>query len=102
MARYAPRQWQGVAILMRESSYNILAALSSGPKSWSQLKQAAKLTDSGLQAALRQLIQQRVVEQVLVERKDGLKDKRYALTEKAKKSRIYEKTVELKQALENL
>ncbi len=102
MARYAPRQWLGVSILMRESSYNILAALSSGPKSWSQLKQAAKLTDSGLQSTMRQLIQQRVVEAVLVERKDGQKDKRYALTEKAKKNAVYEKMQELKQALENL
>ena len=100
--RYSPRQWLGVAILMRESSYNILAALSTGPKSWTQLKDAAKLTGPGLQSALRQLLKQKVIEQILIERKDGIKDKKYVLTQKAKDSKLYEKLQEIKNILNQL
>lgn len=100
--RYPAKTWNPVAVLMRDSSYSIMDALSTGPKSWKQLKQASSLTDGGLQNVLRELIKNRVIDTILVPKEDGLKDKRYALTKKAEKEKIFEKAKDLKASLERL
>ena len=100
--RYPAKKWNQVAILMRDSSYSILEALSTGPKSWKQLKEASTLTDGGLQNVLRELIKHRVVDTILVAKEGGLKDKKYVLTKKAEKERIYEKAKDLKASLDRL
>jgi len=99
--RYAPKQWRAVAILMRDSSYAILEALTETPKTWTELKLSAKLTDGGLQKVLRELIKMNIVEETLVD-SEGFKKKKYALKRTARKEKIYEKAKDLKASLEKL
>jgi len=100
--RYAPKEWKGVAVLMRDSSYKVMEALLVKKSSWTELKTHAGLTDGGLQKVLRELIKTGIIEEKLAETTTGIKAKRYYLTEKAKKEKIYEKAKELKESLERL
>lgn len=102
MARYTPKNWLGVAILMRESSYLILEALSNGAKTWTELKTAANLTDGGLQKVLKELLNRNIVEQKLVKKATGFKSTKYSLTAKARNEKIFEKAKALKGSLEKL
>lgn len=87
---------------MRDSTYSVLETLVEKPKGWKELKDATGLTDGGLQKVLKELVKSNVVEEVLVENPYGLKQKKYVITSKAKKERIFEKAKELKEALERL
>ncbi len=100
--RYAPKEWKGVAVLMRDSSYKVMEALLAGKASWTDLKGHAGLTDGGLQKVLRELIKTKIVEEGLEETPTGIKAKRYYLSPKAKKEKIYEKAKELKESLERV
>jgi predicted transcriptional regulator len=100
--RYAPKEWKGVAILMRDSSYRVMEALISGKDSWSEIRDYAKLTDGGLQKILKELIKTNIVEERLQKTESGIKAKRYYLSKKAEKEKIYEKSKELKESLERL
>lgn len=99
MARYKPVEWGPIAVLMRESSFRVLEALKSGPKGWTELKTAASLTDGGLQKVLKQLVEMRLVEEKLLAKKTGLKEKKYCLSKKAADERIFEKALSLKNSL---
>lgn len=100
--RYAPKEWKGVAILMRDSSYKVIEALIAGNSTWTDLKEHADLTDGGLQKVLRELIKNGLVEEGLEKTATGIKAKRYYLSQKAKKEKIYEKAKELKESLERV
>lgn len=100
--RYAPKQWKAVAILMRDSTYSVLEALTKGSKSWTELRDAARLTDGGLQKVLKEMIARRLVEEKLLAKKTGFKEKKYSLTAKAKKEKIYLKARDLKESLEKI
>jgi len=100
--RYAPKEWKGVAILMRDSSYRVMEALISGKDSWTEIKEHAGLTDGGLQKVLRELIRTGIIEEGLEKMASGIKAKRYYLSKKAKKEKIYEKARELKESLERV
>lgn len=102
MARYKPVDWGPIAVLMRESSFKVLEALQDGAKGWTELKMAANLTDGGLQKVLRQLIIMRLIEEKLVNTKTGLKEKKYGVSTKARKERVYQKAFDLKQSLERI
>lgn|SRR3989338_1490539 len=102
MARYSPRNWLAVAVLMRESSYLILESLSNGAKTWTELRTAAKLTDGGLQKVLKELLNRNLVEQKLVKKATGFKGSKYSLTPKARKEKIFEKAKGLKDSLERI
>jgi len=52
--RYKPSEWGAVALLMRDSTYKVLEAISSGPKSWSELVRATGLTEPGLLKVLKE------------------------------------------------
>ncbi|MFH1895164.1 MAG: hypothetical protein ABIJ74_01090 [archaeon] len=100
--RYSPKEWKAVAILMRDSTYAVLEALTESPKTWTELKTAANLTDGGLQKVLKEMINRNLVEEKLISKKTGFKEKKYSLTVKAKKEKIYEKAKQLKQSLERI
>lgn len=100
--RYAPKNWKFVAILMRDSSYKVIEALLGGSKSWTELKSAAELTDGGLQKVLKEIIRLRLVEEKLEKTGTGIKAKRYFLSKKAEKEKIYQKAKELKDSLERI
>ncbi len=100
--RYAPKQWKSVAVLMRDSTYGVLEALESGPKRWTDLKEAARLTDGGLQKVLHEMIRIGLVEENLSEKESGFKEKRYRLTQGAKRERVLEKARDLRKSLEKL
>jgi DNA-binding MarR family transcriptional regulator len=100
--RYSPIKWGSIAVLMRNSTYSTLEALVEKPKGWKELKEAAGLTDGGLQKILRELIKMNVIEEILAENPYGLKQKKYAITAKAKKEQVYEKAKELKESLERV
>ncbi len=100
--RYAPKEWKGVAILMRDSSYKVIEALIAGKSTWTDIKGHADLTDGGLQKVLRELIKNGLVEEGLEKTSTGIKAKRYYLSTKAKKEKIYEKAKELKESLERV
>ena len=100
--RYTPKEWKAVAILMRDSTYAVLEALTEGPKGWTELKDAARLTDGGLQKVLKEMIARNIVEEKLLSKKTGFKEKKYSLTLKAKKEDIYRKARVLKESLQRL
>lgn len=100
--RYPAKEWKGVAILMRDSTYAVLEALTERPHSWSELRDRAKLTDGGLQKVLRELIKMQIVEEILISNETGFKNKRYSLTKQAKKEKLYEKVLGLKESLKRL
>jgi DNA-binding HxlR family transcriptional regulator len=100
--RYPAKKWRIVAILMRDSTYSVLEALNEGPKGWTDLREAADLTDGGLQKVLQELIRIRLVEETFVVKPTGFKEKKYTLTGPAKKSQIYEKAKDLKESLEKI
>ncbi len=100
--RYAPKEWKSVAILMRDSTYSVLEALESGPKRWTDLKEAAGLTDGGLQKVLREMIVMGLVEEGLSGKGSGFKEKRYRLTDATKREQILDKAKELKISLEKI
>ena len=102
MARYKPVEWGPIAVMMRESSFRVLESLQTEPKGWTELKEAASLSDGGLQKCLRQLVHMNLVEERLLSKKTGLKEKKYAVSAKAKKERVFEKAVELRQSLERI
>ena len=99
---YAAVKWKPVAVLMRDSAYAILEALTTGPKSWTELKKAASLTDGGVQKVLQELIRFRVVEQRLVGETTAIQEKKYVLSDVAKKEKVYEKARDLKQSMEKI
>ena len=100
--RYAPKKWNLVAILMRDSTYAVIEALMEGDKVWGELKTAADLTDGGLQKVLVELVKMGVVVEKLIENPEGIGKKKYALSPKAKKENIYEKAKDLKESLERI
>lgn len=100
--RYPSKKWKVVAVLMRDSTYSVLEALTEGPKTWTNLRNAVGLTDGGVQKVLKELLKMGIVEEVLISTEGGFKEKKYALTSKAKKERIYEKAKELKVSLEKV
>jgi len=100
--RYAPVEWKGVAILMRDSSYRVMEALKQGKGTWTEIREHAKLTDGGLQKVLKALIQTGIVEEKLEKTETGIKAKRYYLSKKATKEKIYEKAKDLKESLERV
>lgn len=100
--RYPPKEWKLVAILMRDSTYSVLEALTEKSLGWTDLRETTGLTDGGLQKVLRELIRMNVVEEVLVKKDSGFKEKRYLLTSEARRERIYEKAKELRRSLEKL
>ena len=100
--RYPAKKWKAVAILMRDSTYSVLEALIKGPKRWTELREYADLTDGGLQKVLKELIKSNVVVEVLVKTESGFKDKKYALSETARKEKIFDKAKELKESLERV
>ena len=100
--RYPAREWKSVAILMRDSTYAVLEALTEGPQSWSELRNRAMLTDGGLQKVLKELIRMRIVEETLVSSQSGFKAKKYTLTPQAKKEKLYEKALNLKESLKKV
>lgn len=101
--RYKPSQWGSVAILMKDSSYKILTALSKKPMRWTELKTEASLTDGGLQKVLKDMINMGLVEESLAVKKDSnFKEKRYMITKVAKKEQIFEKALGLKESLDKL
>jgi len=100
--RYTPKEWKAVAILMRDSTYAVLEALTEGPKGWTELRDAARLTDGGLQKVLKEMIARNIVEEKLLSKKTGFKEKKYSLTLKAKKEDIYRKARVLKESLQRL
>ena len=100
--RYAPKEWKAVAVLMRDSTYSVLEALTDSPKTWTELRDAAGLTDGGLQKVLKEMIARNLVEEKLLSKKTGFKEKKYSLTSKAKKEKIYQKAKNLKESLEKL
>lgn len=100
--RYPPKKWKVVAVLMRDSTYSVLETLTESPKTWTELKKAVGLTDGGLQKVLKDLLRMNIVKEVLISTERGFKEKKYALTDKARKERIYEKAKELKSSLEKV
>lgn len=100
--RYAPKEWKGVAILMRDSSYRVMEALQSNKSSWSEIRDYAELTDGGLQKVLKELIKSNIIEEKLEATATGMKAKRYYLSKKATKEKIYEKAKQLKESLEKV
>ena len=100
--RYAPKNWKTVAILMRDSSYKVIEALLVSSRTWTELKTAASLTDGGLQKVLKELISLGLVEEKLEKTKTGLKAKKYFLSTRAKKEKIYQKAKDLKDSLERV
>ncbi|HLC93367.1 MAG TPA: hypothetical protein VJH23_06705 [archaeon] len=101
--RYAPKQWGAVAIVMRDSTFKILEALSQDAKTWTQLKDFSSLTDGGVQKIVKELINRGAIEEKLFKKQGSeLKEKRYALTDNAKKEKIFEKAKALKEALNRL
>lgn len=100
--RYAPKQWGPVAILMRDSTYSVLDALSKKAMGWTELKDATELSHGGLQKVLKEMIKMGLVGEQLVKKSSGFGGKKYSLTPKARKERIYEKAKELKASLERL
>ena len=103
MARYAPKEWKSVAIMMRESTYKVLEALSKGARTWTQLKDYSGLTDGGIQKVVKELVNRGIVEEQLFKKKDSnLKEKRYTLSKRAEEEKIYEKAKALRDALERL
>ena len=87
---------------MRDSAYSVLEALTKGPKSWTELKQASKLTDGGLQKVLHELLRFGLVEQKLVKGRGFMQEKRYVLSRSAAKETVYEKARELKESLDRV
>ena len=73
-----------------------------GPKSWTELKKAAGLTDGGLQKVLKEMIRLKITEEILVKKDTGLKEKKYLITQSAKEERIYEKAKNLKESLDKV
>lgn len=100
--RYPAKEWRSVAVLMRDSTYAVLEALTERPHSWSELRDRASLTDGGLQKVLKELIEMRIVEETLVSSETGFKTKKYALTKQAKKEKLYEKALSLKESLKKV
>ncbi|MBR9682553.1 MAG: hypothetical protein GOV02_02670 [Candidatus Aenigmarchaeota archaeon] len=100
--RYAPKEWKAVAVLMRDSTYSVLEAVEGSPKTWTELKKAANLTDGGLQKVLTEMLKRNLVEDVFVKEKSEFKVKKYAISEHAKKEKIYKKAKELKKSLEKV
>lgn len=100
--RYAPKKWNAVAVLMRDSTYSVLETLTENPKGWTELKEATGLTDGGLQKVLKEMLKRNLVEEKLISKKTGFKEKKYALTFKAKKERVYKKARDLKESLERI
>lgn len=100
--RYAPKKWGSVAILMRDSTYAVIEALIEVDRGWNDLKTTTHLSDGGMQKVLGELVKVGVVEETLAENPEGFKKKKYTLTSKARKERIYEKAKELKESLERL
>lgn len=100
--RYPPKKWKLVAVLMRDSTYSVLEALTEEPKTWTELKRAVKLTDGGLQKVLKELLKMNIVEEVLASTEGGFKAKKYALTASARKEKIYEKAKDLRTSLEKV
>lgn len=103
MARYSPVEWKAVAIMMRESTYKVLEAINSGPKTWTELKRYTGLTDGGIQKVVKELVNRSILEEKLFKKEEGgLKEKRYILTARAKKEKLYEKAKDLRESLERL
>ena len=100
--RYPAKKWKAVAVLMRDSTYSVLENLKDSPKGWTELRDLVNLTDGGLQNVLKELIQRNIVEEKLVRKRTGFKEKKYALTSKAKKEKIFEKARILKESLERV
>lgn len=100
--RYPPKKWKLVAVLMRDSTYSVLEALTESPKTWTELKKAVKLTDGGLQKVLKEMLKMHIVEEVLISTDRGFKEKKYALTASARREKIYEKARDLRTSLENV
>ena len=87
---------------MRDSTYAVMEGLVKGPKRWTELREYAELTDGGLQKVLKELLSAKVVIEVLIQNERGFKDEQYALSESARKEKIYEKAKELKESLERV
>lgn len=100
--RYKPSDWGMVALLMRDSTYRLLESLHSGPKSWTELLEATRLSEPGLLKALKELKSKRIVVEVQAFSKTGAKTKRYDLSPKAKFLRIYQAARLLRNKLEKL
>jgi DNA-binding IclR family transcriptional regulator len=100
--RYKPSEWGVVALLMRDSTYRILEAVSKAPKAWTELVRASGLTEAGLSKALSELKRIRLIEEVEATSPAGAKVKKYAISKKAKKLKIYETAKSLKKKLELL
>ncbi|MDD5416466.1 MAG: hypothetical protein PHU12_00655 [Candidatus Aenigmarchaeota archaeon] len=100
--RYAPKEWNAVAVLMRDSTYSVLEALIESPKTWTELKNRAKLTDGGLQKILKEMLKRNLVEELFIKGESEFKIKKYAISKDAKKEKIYEKARELRKSLEKV
>ena len=87
---------------MRDSTYSVLEALSKGPKTWSELVRATKLTEPGLLKVLKEMQAKHIVAEVLGTSPAGARTKKYALSKKAITLRVYATAKLLKKKLELL
>jgi len=101
---YAAVRWKVVSVLLRDSSYSIIEALTAGPKKWVELRDAAQLTDGGLQKVLKDLMRFGIVEQKLIGKAGTGKfqEKRYVLSKAAAKEGIFAKAKGLRDSLERV
>jgi len=100
--RYKTKEWREVAVIMRENSYIILEGLSKQDMRWTELKSLANLTDSGLQKILKELTEMNIIEQIAEKTSEGKWEKRYTISKKARKYKIFEKTEELRKDLKRV
>lgn len=53
--RHKASSSETISLIMRDSAYSILDAISSEPKSWSELVKITGLTESGLLKLLKEM-----------------------------------------------
>ena len=100
--RYKPVEWGAVALLMRDSTYRVLEAIHKEPKSWSELVAATQLTEPGLSKVLKEMKGRKIVIEITGKSPTGAATKRYGLSHKAEKLKIFETAKLLKKKLHEL
>lgn len=100
--RYKPSAWGAVALLMRDSTYKVLEAVSREPKGWAELVRATGLTEPGLLKVLNEMKIRRILVEVAGKSETGKPTKKYALSERAESLRLFQTAKLLKKKLEQL